>query len=155
MEQGSIEREVHIEAPPEVVFEVITSPEHIKDWWETREVTVDASPGGSGELVWGDRANPDSHVEAFTVVDVVPPRLFSFRWVYDDGAVAGPGNSLLVTFEVTPHGAGSVLRLTETGFRERGWEAAVLEAHYQDHLNGWNRFVPRIAEHATRLVSSA
>jgi uncharacterized protein YndB with AHSA1/START domain len=40
MEYGSIEREVHIEASPEVVFEVITSPEHIKDWWEPGEVML-------------------------------------------------------------------------------------------------------------------
>ena len=33
MEFGSIERELHIEASPEVVFEVLSSPEHIRDWW--------------------------------------------------------------------------------------------------------------------------
>lgn len=155
MEFGSIEREIHIEAPPEVVFEVITSPEHIKEWWETSAVAIDASPGGAGEVVWGDRSSPDGHVATLTVVDAVPPRLFSFRWVYDDGVVPEAGNSLLVTFEVTPSGAGSVLRISETGFRERGWETAVFEAHYADHVNGWDRFVPRIAEHAMTLVSSS
>jgi uncharacterized protein YndB with AHSA1/START domain len=33
MEYGSIERELQIEAPPEVVFEVISTPEHIREWW--------------------------------------------------------------------------------------------------------------------------
>lgn len=33
MEYGSIERELHIDASPEVVFEVLSSPEHIRDWW--------------------------------------------------------------------------------------------------------------------------
>ena len=154
MEYGSIEREIQIEAPPEVVFEVITSPEHIKDWWEPGEVALDASPGGTGELVWGDRSSIDVHVATLTVIDVVSPRLFSFRWVYPDGAVAGPGNSLLVTFEVTPSGTGSMLRLTETGFREKGWEAAVLEQQYQEHVQGWDRFVPRLADCAAKLVSS-
>jgi len=155
MNYGSIEREIHIEAPPEVVFEVLTSPEHIKDWWEPGEVTLDARPGGAGEIVWGARSSPDGHVATLTVVDVVPPRLFSFRWVYPDGAVAGPGNSLLVTFEIRPSDTGSVLLLTETGFRERGWEAAVLEQQYQEHVQGWDHFVPRLAASATKLVASS
>ena len=37
------------------------------------------------------------------------------------------GNSLLVTFELTSQGDGTRLRMTETGFREMGWEVAVLE----------------------------
>jgi uncharacterized protein YndB with AHSA1/START domain len=154
MEHGSIERAVYIEASPEVVFEVLTTPEHIKHWWQADEAAVDARPGGAGELVWGDRADPGVHISPITVVDVVPPRLFSFRWVYDAGVVADAGNSLLVTFEVTPSGTGSTLQMTETGFRERGWEAAVLEKHYAEHGEGWDRFVPRIAAHVATLVSS-
>ena len=155
MEHGTIERQIHIDAPPEVVFEVITSPEHIKDWWEPSEVTLEARAGGAGEVVWGDRSSPDGHVATLTVVDAVPPRLFSFRWVYPDGAVAAPANSLLVTFEVTPSGTGSVLHLTESGFREKGWEVAAMEREYQDHVQGWDRFVPRIADCASKLVSSS
>src|SRR4051794_38706383 len=33
MEFGSIERDVFVEASPEVVFEVVSSPDHIKQWW--------------------------------------------------------------------------------------------------------------------------
>ena len=33
MEFGSIEREIHVEASPEVVFEVVSQPEHLKEWW--------------------------------------------------------------------------------------------------------------------------
>ena len=59
MEHGTIERQIHIDAPPEVVFEVITSPEHIKDWWEPSEVTLEVRSGGAGEVVWGDRSRPE------------------------------------------------------------------------------------------------
>ena len=44
-------------------------------------------------------------------------------------------------------------RLTETGFREMGWEAARLEEQYRDHSTGWDTFVPRLGEYVTRLVS--
>jgi uncharacterized protein YndB with AHSA1/START domain len=93
-------------------------------------------------------------VVPITVVDAQPPRLFSFRWTHDAGEVATATNSMLVTFELSPSGGGTVLRLTETGFRERGWEIAVLEEAYQDHVSGWDFYLPRIAELATRQASS-
>ncbi|WP_439680644.1 SRPBCC family protein [Embleya sp. MST-111070] len=30
---GTIEREIHIDASPEVVFDVVSSPEHLREWW--------------------------------------------------------------------------------------------------------------------------
>lgn len=153
MEYASIEREIHIDASPEVVFEVVSQPEHIRQWWEA-ESDIQPTPGAAGELVWADGDNPRAHVSPVTVVVAEPPRLFSFRWTQPAGEAALDGNSLLVTFELVPSGSGTLLRLTETGFRERGWEIAVLEQQYHEHVEGWDRFVPRIAEYAERLVST-
>ena len=61
MEYASIEREIHIDASPEVVFEVISTPEHIREWWDA-ETDVQPTPGSTGELVWADGDNPRSHV---------------------------------------------------------------------------------------------
>src|SRR4051794_20306605 len=33
MEFGTIEREIYVEASPEIVFEVVSSPDHLKAWW--------------------------------------------------------------------------------------------------------------------------
>jgi hypothetical protein len=68
--------------------------------------------------------------------------------------VATPTNSLLVTFELVPSGAGTVVRFTETGFREKGWEIAVLEAAYAEHVKGWDIFLPSLGDYVTRLVST-
>jgi Activator of Hsp90 ATPase homolog 1-like protein len=108
MEYASIEREIHIDAPP----------------------------------------------EAMAVVAAELPRLFSFRWTQPAGETASHSNSLLVTFELAPSGSGTLLRLTETGFRERGWESAVLKQMYREHENGWDTYVPSIAAHALGLVSA-
>src|SRR3954470_12701061 len=81
MEYGSIEREIHVDASPEVVFEVVSRPEHISQWWSD-DAAFETTPGAVGELVWGDRAQ----VAPMTVVDVDPPRLFSFRWCHEDRA---------------------------------------------------------------------
>jgi uncharacterized protein YndB with AHSA1/START domain len=85
------------------------------------------------------------------VVDVDPPRKFSFRWTHGSAETASPGNSLLVTFELVPVGEGTMVRFSETGYRERGWEAAVLEATYNDHRQGWDFYLPRLAESANRV----
>ncbi|HEX6194796.1 MAG TPA: SRPBCC domain-containing protein [Jiangellaceae bacterium] len=153
MEYASIEREIHIDAPPEVVFEVISQPQHIREWWSA-ETDLEPTPGASGELVWADGDNPRGMVVPITVVVSEPPRVFTFRWTHPAGERPVDGNSLLVTFELVPSGSGTLLRLTETGFRERGWEIAVLEQQYQEHVVGWDLFVPRIAAHAEGLVSA-
>jgi uncharacterized protein YndB with AHSA1/START domain len=152
-ELGSIEREIHVEASPEVVFDVITSPHHLAEWWPD-EAVLEPTPGFVGELVFGDRASPDAQIPALTVVDAEPPRLFSFRWVYPDDEAAVPGNSLLVTFELTPSAGGTLVKMTETGFREKGWEVAVLEQAYREHVEGWDHFIPRLGTYVARLVSA-
>jgi uncharacterized protein YndB with AHSA1/START domain len=149
MEFGTIEREVHIEASPEVVFEVVSSPDHLKGWWPD-DARFEPTPGSAGEIVFGD-GDAGGKVAQFAVVDVRPPRLFSFRWTHPVGAVAAEGNSLLVTFELTPSAGGTLLRMTETGFREMGWEVAVLEQQYRDHVSGWDHFLPRLAPYVATL----
>ena len=149
MEYGTLARQIHIDAPPEVVFEVVSRPEHIRQWWSD-DASLDPTPGAVGEVVWGDRTT----VQPITVVDVEPPRRFSLRWVSPDGEPATPDNSLLVTFDLEADGAGTLLRLTETGFREKGWELAVLEQAYQEHVVGWEMFLPRLAEYAPTLVAT-
>jgi uncharacterized protein YndB with AHSA1/START domain len=151
MEYGSIERELVIDAAPEVVFEVISTPEHIREWWDA-DTDGDWDKGGS--LSWRNEDGVESHRTWFTVVEADPPRRFAFRWTHAENEVAAAGNSMLVTFDLVPNGDGTVLRFRETGFRERGWEAAVLEAHYNDHVNGWDTFLPRVAALAGRLAAA-
>ncbi|MDM7832355.1 SRPBCC domain-containing protein [Cellulomonas edaphi] len=148
MEFGSIEREIYVDAAPEVVFEVISTPEHIREWWGGAETDVAPVPGAAGTIGWA-RGTADEHVEALRVVQVDPPRLFSFRWCFDDDEAA-----LLVTFELAAQGTGTSLRMTETGFREKGWEAAVLEEAYADHVRGWDVFVPAIGAYVRGLVAA-
>jgi uncharacterized protein YndB with AHSA1/START domain len=152
-ERGSIEREIQVAASPDVVFEVITSPEHLKEWWPD-EAELDPTPGAEGHLVFGDPSSPDAHLPKVTVVDAQPGRLFSFRWVYPDDEAAAAGNSLLVTFTLEPVDGGTLVRMTEAGWREKGWEAAVLAAEFDDHVSGWDHFIPRLGEYVARLVAS-
>jgi uncharacterized protein YndB with AHSA1/START domain len=150
MEYGTIEREIQIEASPATVFEVITSPEHLKEWWPD-EAVIEPRPGAEGHLVFGDRSAGEVKVPRVTVVDAVPARLFSFRWTHPHDEDAQVGNSLLVTFELTARDGGTLLRMTETGFREMGWEVDVLEEQYRDHANGWDHFLPQLVAYAATV----
>jgi uncharacterized protein YndB with AHSA1/START domain len=105
--------------------------------------------GSAGEILF---SGPDgAKVVALTVVDVQPPTRFAFRWTHSPGEEAAEGNSLLVTFDLVAQGEGTLVRFRETGFRERGWEAAVLEATYRDHTHGWDHFLPRLATYVGTL----
>lgn len=150
MEQGSIEREMHVHASPEVVFEVLSSPRYIREWWSA-DTSFAHRSGATSTLTWTDADTGVEQSAPFTVVDIDPPQHFSFRWTYD-GDVGVPGSSLLVTFDLRPVDGGTMVRFTETGFRERGWDAAVLEAHYDDHSQGWDFYLPRLAAVADRLA---
>lgn len=147
MEFGTLKRDIHIDAAPEIVFDVVSRPEHIEKWWPD-EASFEPVPGEVGELVWGDRAK----VAPIRVIDVDPPRTFAFRWVAPDGQLPEEDNSLLVTIELEPSGAGTILHLTESGWREKGWEGAVLEEAFRDHERGWDLFLPRLQRYAPSVV---
>ncbi|GAB3189300.1 SRPBCC domain-containing protein [Nesterenkonia suensis] len=155
MEEGSITRTIEVEAPPHVVYEVISSPGHLVKWWPEQADFIPGE-GETGTLVFGESCG-GGHAEtvSLTVVAAEPHRRFSFRWVYD-AAQAEPGNSLLVTFEITPRrGAqASTVTMTETGFREHGWSETIVRAEHRDHIRGWDIFLPRLRDYAAELVAT-
>lgn len=152
MEYGTLEKQIHIDASPGVVYEVVSSPEHIARWW-TDEAEFAPTPGGTGVLVWRGRARNRPFEAHLTVVEAVPGQRFSFRWLYPAGDTPTANNSLLVTFELTPQGEGTLLRVTEEGMREQGWDAAVLEDYYRSHDEGWTRHLGDLAVYVAALVA--
>src|SRR5947207_10689517 len=50
-----IEREIVFPASPAEVWEALTEPERLEEWFAT-EVEFDAQPGGEGHFRWGDGA---------------------------------------------------------------------------------------------------
>lgn len=151
MEFAAIEQEIHIDASPEVVFEVVSRPEHVRQWWPD-EAEFTPAAGGVGRIGFGDVSQPSAWVQV-TVIDAVPPRLFSFRWTHPEGEVAALGNSYLVVFELEPAGNGTRLRMTESGFRERGWDEAKVAAEYAEHVAGWDAFLPRLPIYAAKVAA--
>ena len=143
MEYGTIEREIHVDASPEVVFEVVSSPEHMREWWPD-----DARVRARRRARRRRSCSANAETGEPTIVRLDRGRRRPPERSRSAGCFAGrrprTGNSLLVTFELVPSGAGHPLRMTETGFREMGWEVAVLEEQYHEHVSGWDFYLPRL-----------
>ncbi len=143
--QDSIEKEVRIDAPVEVVWAIVTRPEHIGHWLgESAE--VDLRPGGAVAIHLGDR-----DVARGTVERVERPVLFSFRWVTPESDRApgtGEGYETLVELRLRADGDGTVLRLAESGFAALAGGAEEGRRLAERHTGGWGTFLDRLAAYA-------
>jgi uncharacterized protein YndB with AHSA1/START domain len=135
----TIDRDVLIEAPVEVVWRTITEPEQITQWFADR-VELVVKPGARGYLGFGDQGGP-------VVVEVVdPPTRFSFRWNDNVGSNPAAGNSMLVEFTLTPEGDERTrLRVTESGHESLDWPDAEKQRYTDEHQGGWGTILDRLA----------
>ena len=53
IERMEVEREIVVPEAPDEVWNALTEPERLEDWFAT-EVELDARPGGEGVFRWGD-----------------------------------------------------------------------------------------------------
>jgi uncharacterized protein YndB with AHSA1/START domain len=153
MEYGVIEKQIHVDAPPDIVYAVVSEPEHIAQWWSD-VADFEPTPGRTGVLAWDAKAHTRPTRVNITVVATVPNERFAFRWVHPDGVAATSQNSMLVTFVLVPDGEGTLLTVTEEGMREQGWEAAALEEYYTSHDDGWTRHLTSLATYAAKLAAA-
>jgi uncharacterized protein YndB with AHSA1/START domain len=143
----SIERDILIDAPVDVVWRAVTEPTQISTWF-AEEAEIDLRPGGEGTLTFVDKAVHRATSLRISVRSVEPHRTFSYRWLHPEGAEAQPGNSLLVEFTLTPEGEGTRLRVTETGLDEMGWPAEDTARYVEEHSEGWIQHLAALSKHA-------
>jgi uncharacterized protein YndB with AHSA1/START domain len=151
MPTDRIEREIRIDAPIDVVWSVVTEPEQITQWFSDG-AELEPQPGAEGALTFrgsrkGSRPNesqPDAVINV-RVERAEPPRYFSFRWDYPDGAEPDECNAPLVEFTLIEDGEATTLKLVESGLHarnvadlERGWDhhLGLLRAHANTRPRG-------------------
>jgi uncharacterized protein YndB with AHSA1/START domain len=136
MNNDTIEREIEIEAPVEVVWRTITEPELIRTWFSDI-ADVEAQPGAVGSLTF--RADTDApYVVGITVVDADRPHRFSYRWVYPPGERATETNSTLVTFTLVAEGEERTrLRVVEAGVDRMDMTDDEKQKFLEEHRHGW------------------
>ena len=149
----SVEREVLIEAPVELVWSIVTEPEHVAEWLSDA-VQIDLRPGGDAAFTWEGYGLTRARVEK-----VEAPHLFAFRWLArpggDPGQPVGDGNSTLVEFHLSPEGDGTRVRVVETGFPLLDRPESDRADIARDHDNGWERELGELVGYAMRVRASA
>lgn len=118
---------VEIEAPPEVVFAYLVTPERMVAWMG-QHAQLDPRPGGefsvdiNGSLVRGE------------YLEVDPPRRVVVSWGMG-GAADLPPSSTRVEFTLTRTAAGTTLSLLHTGLPD---------TRTSGHAQGWTNYLGRL-----------
>ena len=95
-----ITRELTVPAPPDEVWEALTDPDRLTEWF-ANDVELELRPGGRGVFRWDN-----GEVRTALVEEVEEPRRFGFRWTdEEEGEVA---------FEVEEVDAGTRVVVRET-----------------------------------------
>jgi uncharacterized protein YndB with AHSA1/START domain len=115
--QGSrdtaVRREIELEAAPADVWDAITRPELLEQWFEA-EVELDPRPGGAGRFVEAEGEHRLARVD-----DVDEGRRLAFTWWPDEGDE--PAST--VEFILTPTQGGTRLVVTESPLTARACSA--------------------------------
>jgi uncharacterized protein YndB with AHSA1/START domain len=142
MVPSEVEKEILIEAPVDVVWHIVTEPEHIRQWFAD-QAEIDLRVGGAGHLAFKDQDAYQLQVEALD-----PPRRFAFRWVRRPGSVVRSDNSLLVEFTLVSEDGRTRLRVVESGFDQIDWSDEAKAKYAEEHSGGWQRILGRLREYA-------
>jgi uncharacterized protein YndB with AHSA1/START domain len=129
-ERLAVEREVRVEAPPEVVFKFFVDPEHMIRW-KGVEATLDPRPGGVYRVNVTGR-----DVARGEYVEVLPNERVVFTWGWEGEGNAVPPGASTVEVTLVPDGGATIVRLRHFG----------LPGGVDDpHGTGWEHYLARLA----------
>jgi uncharacterized protein YndB with AHSA1/START domain len=144
----AVTREIDIDAPPDVVWGIVTEARHLAGWFSD-EAEIDLRPGGAMLLTWHGHGAYRARVET-----VEPPQTFAFRWVLRDGEEPVPGGSTLVVMTLTATGAGTRLRVVESGFCDLSWPEPERARYAGQNASGWIKELGELRAYAARAAGS-
>jgi uncharacterized protein YndB with AHSA1/START domain len=136
-----IERTVELAHPPDKVWAAITTAEGLGAWFGN-QATIDLRPGGAARLTW-DGGSGGSGVD-MRVERVEQPTVFGFTW-HIDGLPEDDPRRTYVEFTLEPTGAGTRLRVVETGFAQLPEEAH--HKAFNGNTEGWMRELGELADY--------
>jgi uncharacterized protein YndB with AHSA1/START domain len=150
----TITRDIVINASAETVYDVVSRPEHIANWFSD-EAELEPIAGTRGVLTFriGERRAEPSVIEV-TVVSAERPHLFAFRWISPERQRATPDatDAVLVEFRITEGPDGTRLAVSESGLDAVDWDEATKAAYAAEHYEGWEGFLTRLRAYAEGLV---
>jgi uncharacterized protein YndB with AHSA1/START domain len=128
-EINSVVSEVHIAAPPEVVFAYFVDPDKMTRWMGSR---IHLEPRSGGRYAADINAQARARGE---YLEVVPPSRVVFTFGWEDDQNVPPGST---TVEVTlvRDANGTHVRLVHRGLRAREMR--------EQHRDGWKHYLARL-----------
>lgn len=129
-EADVVEQEVHIAAPPGVVFPYLIEAERMTRWMGL-EAELDPRPGG---VFWVNVNGRDKARGEF--VEVVAPSRVRFTWGWDGEGTSLPPGASTVEITLQADGQGTLLRLRHTGLPKEAQAS---------HAEGWVHYMDRLA----------
>jgi uncharacterized protein YndB with AHSA1/START domain len=137
-----IERTLFLPVPVERVWQAISTPEGLSNWFSNR-ASFTQEPGSPLQFEWQEYGTTDGCIER-----IEPPTLFAYRWRAHGASKTEPlqtENSTLVTFSLEDVEGGTQLTVVETGFT--GLNTAARKANYQENVNGWRVELQELADY--------
>ncbi|MEV6015708.1 MULTISPECIES: SRPBCC domain-containing protein [unclassified Streptomyces] len=145
MSEDRIERETLIEAPPEKVWPLVAVP----GFWVADEADPRTEAGREGESTVVK--NPRYGEFPVRVEKVEPPTYVAYRWASAfPGAELSDGNSTLVEFTLIPEGAGTRLRVVESGFAALTGSEELRRKAHEDNSDGWPQVLDAFRKRAAQ-----
>jgi uncharacterized protein YndB with AHSA1/START domain len=123
---------VTIAAPPERVYEALTTTEGITKWW-TRDADLDATAGGTGTF----RFHDGNDVTTVTVKELEPPLHVLWKTT---SSFRPEWEGTTIVFDLRAEKGNTVL-----AFAHRGFEAA--DERYAVTTTGWGVYLQHLKEY--------
>ena len=133
-----IERTVRLARSPRDVWPALTTTEGLSAWFG-EHATIDLRPGGAASMTFAGGMTVEMRVER-----VEEPNVFAYTWRLPDLPDDDPRRTY-VEFALEPDGAGTVLRVTETGFAQLPLDTR--RDTYDSHNDGWSQELAELVEH--------
>jgi len=133
-----IERSVELAHPPAKLWAALTTPEGLSAWFGDN-ATIDLRPGGAAHMTFKSGLTVNMRVER-----VEEPAVFGFTWRLPDLPKDDPRRTY-VEFILEARGAGTRLRVVETGFAQLPDDSR--RKTYDSHAEGWARELGELAGH--------
>jgi uncharacterized protein YndB with AHSA1/START domain len=126
---GVVQREIRIEAAPEVVFDFFTDPALLLRW-KGIDAQLEPRAGGVYRVVVNARSTVRGEF-----VEVVPHSRVVFTWGFEEPDATVPPGASTVEVTLTPDGDGTLLRLVHRDLPEPS---------RAQHDKGWEHFLGRL-----------
>lgn len=135
--------EMFIAAPRERIFEALTDPKQVVQWWgqgglyKMNEFRMDIRPGGKWSTV-GMSCKMGATEVGGEILEVDPPKRLSYTW-----SSTWMPKVTTVLWELELKDGGTLVKITHSGFAGDAVQA-------ENHSTGWNRVMVWIQSYVER-----